>query len=132
VLGNLPYLAMSRPRPNDLTIIGDWDGFAMPSFPLATLAVCLLGMVYSLVVPGRLREIAKYAVAVLLVAVAFSRLYLGVITPPTSSGPLSATSSPQDVGGTDVEASATSALSFLPRSQLVAYVQDQASPVRDL
>ena len=71
----------TRPRPYGVTIIGDWIGFSLPSFPVAILAACLMGIAYSLVVPGRPREWAKLCVAVVLVAVAFARLYLGVEHP---------------------------------------------------
>jgi tRNA A-37 threonylcarbamoyl transferase component Bud32 len=71
----------TRPRPFGVTIIGDWIGFSLPSFPVAILAACLMGITYSMVVPGRPRTAAKLVVAVVLVAVAFARLYLGVEYP---------------------------------------------------
>jgi tRNA A-37 threonylcarbamoyl transferase component Bud32 len=79
---SLVYTAMfylvRRPRPYDVTILGDWAGWAMPSIPTGLLATCLLGMTYSLVVPGRPRQIAKWAVIVTIAALAFARLYLAV------------------------------------------------------
>jgi tRNA A-37 threonylcarbamoyl transferase component Bud32 len=75
------YTLTKRPRPYGVTIIGDWIGFSLPSFPVAILAACLMGIAYSLVVPGRPRGLAKLAIAVLLVAVAFARLYLAVDHP---------------------------------------------------
>jgi tRNA A-37 threonylcarbamoyl transferase component Bud32 len=70
-----------RPRPYGVTIIGDWIGFSLPSFPVAILAACLMGIAYALVVPGRPRGVAKLVIAVALVVVAFARLYLAVDHP---------------------------------------------------
>jgi len=70
-----------RPRPYGVTIIGDWIGFSLPSFPVAILAACLMGITYSLVVPGRPRGVAKLVITVVLVVVAFARLYLAVDHP---------------------------------------------------
>jgi tRNA A-37 threonylcarbamoyl transferase component Bud32 len=78
LVGTGVYLLTERPRPYGVTIIGSWIGFSLPSFPVAILAACLMGIAYSLVVPGRPRNWAKLAVAVVLVAVTFARLYLGV------------------------------------------------------
>jgi membrane-associated phospholipid phosphatase/tRNA A-37 threonylcarbamoyl transferase component Bud32 len=73
--------ATKRPRPYGVTIIGDWVGFSFPSLPVAILAACLMGIAYSLVVPGRLRAWTKLGIGVLLTVVAFARLYLGVDHP---------------------------------------------------
>ncbi len=81
VVGTGVYLLTKRPRPYGVTIVGDWIGFSLPSFPVAILAACLMGVAYSLVVPGRPRAWAKLAVAVVLAAVAFARLYLAVEYP---------------------------------------------------
>ncbi len=81
VLGTVVNFVTKRPRPYGVTIIGDWIGFSMPSFPVAILAACLMGIAYSLVVPGRPREWAKVCIGVLLALVAFARLYLGVDHP---------------------------------------------------
>jgi hypothetical protein len=70
-----------RARPYGVTIIGDWTGYAAPSFPILTLAVGLVGFTYSMVVPGRPREWAKLVTAVVIAAVAFARLYLAVDHP---------------------------------------------------
>ena len=80
-VGTAVYLLTRRPRPYGVAIIGNWIGFSLPSFPVAILAACLMGIAYSLVVPGRPRSWAKLVVAVVLVAVAFARLYLGVEYP---------------------------------------------------
>jgi hypothetical protein len=81
ILGLLVYLLVRRARPYGVTIIGDWTGYAAPSFPILTLAVGLVGLTYSLVVPGRPREWAKLGTVVVIAIVAFARLYLGVDHP---------------------------------------------------
>jgi len=81
IVGLLVYLLVRRARPYGVTIIGDWTGYAAPSFPILTLAVGLVGFTYSMVVPGRPRESAKLAIGVLLAVVAFARLYLAVDHP---------------------------------------------------
>ena len=73
--------ATRRPRPYGVTVIGDWVGFSMPSMPVAILATCVMGVAYSLVVPGRPRTWTKLGLGVLLAAVAFARLYLAVEHP---------------------------------------------------
>ena len=81
IVGTVVSFATRRPRPYGVTIIGDWIGFSLPSFPVAILAACLMGIAYSLVVPGRPRGLAKLAITVVLVAVVFARLYLAVDHP---------------------------------------------------
>ena len=81
ILGLLVYLLVRRARPYGVVIIGDWTGYAAPSFPILTLAIGLVGITYSLMVPGRPREWAKLGIAVVIAVVAFARLYLGVDHP---------------------------------------------------
>ena len=81
MLGTLVYLLVRRPRPYGVTIIGDWTGFAAPSYPILTTAACLIGFTYSMVVPGRPREWAKLGTGVVIAVVAFARLYLAVDHP---------------------------------------------------
>jgi len=81
ILGLLVYLLVQRARPYGVTIIGDWTGYAAPSFPILTLAAGLVGVTYSMVVPGRPREWAKLVTAVVIGLVAFARLYLAVDHP---------------------------------------------------
>jgi serine/threonine-protein kinase RIO1 len=71
-------LYVGRPRPFDVTIIGPWNGFAMPSRPLASLAVTMIGMLYSLVPHGRTRDTGKWIVAGVLLALIAARVELGV------------------------------------------------------
>ena len=54
---------LTRPRPYGVKIIAGWGGFALPSAPVAALTAVLIGIVYSLVVPGRPRWFAKLAIA---------------------------------------------------------------------
>jgi hypothetical protein len=46
-------LLLARPRPVGIKIIGGWAGFSMPSYPVAALAVTLVGMAYALLPAGR-------------------------------------------------------------------------------
>jgi tRNA A-37 threonylcarbamoyl transferase component Bud32/membrane-associated phospholipid phosphatase len=70
-----------RPRPFGVEILGDWKAFALPSLPMAACAAMLMGALYSLVPPGRLRQTGKLVVAVALVLTALSRIYLGQDSP---------------------------------------------------
>ena len=73
--------AFHRPRPYDVTTIGRWEGFSLPSATagyVATIVVCIL---YMAVVPGRPRRIGKVVGAVVVLAVVGSRLYLAVDHP---------------------------------------------------
>jgi len=81
ILGLLVYLLVRRARPYGVTIIGDWTGYAAPSFPILTVAVGLVGLTYSMVVPGRPRDWAKLVIAAVIALVAFARLYLAVDHP---------------------------------------------------
>jgi membrane-associated phospholipid phosphatase/tRNA A-37 threonylcarbamoyl transferase component Bud32 len=69
---------VARPRPLGIPILTGWQGYSMPSRPMAGLAVSAVGAMYALIVAGRPRSIAKWAIGVVLVVVGFARLYLGV------------------------------------------------------
>ena len=71
-------LAIHRPRPLGVEILGPWQGFSMPSRPLASLAVTMVGMAYSLLPHGRIRDRAKWVIASVLVLVGLSHFYLGI------------------------------------------------------
>jgi membrane-associated phospholipid phosphatase/tRNA A-37 threonylcarbamoyl transferase component Bud32 len=70
-----------RPRPFGIEILGGWDGYAMPSRPVATLAGTLVGMLYSLVPEGRYRQVGKVVAGVAIGALALARVYLGTESP---------------------------------------------------
>ena len=72
---------IARPRPLGVEILGHWQGAAQPSRPIAALAATLIGIAYTVIVPGKPRDIAKWATGVIVVAVCFARLYLGVDHP---------------------------------------------------
>jgi membrane-associated phospholipid phosphatase/tRNA A-37 threonylcarbamoyl transferase component Bud32 len=70
-----------RPRPFDVTILAGWQGYAAPSVPVAALTAVLVAAAYALVVPGRPRYVAKWAIAVVVLGLAAARVYLGVDHP---------------------------------------------------
>ena len=74
-------LFVASPRPDGVRIIGDWYGPSFPSLPVASLAVTLVGMVYTLAPPGRPRSIAKWIAGGTLFIFAFARLYEAVDHP---------------------------------------------------
>jgi membrane-associated phospholipid phosphatase/tRNA A-37 threonylcarbamoyl transferase component Bud32 len=76
----LAYLFM-RPRPLEVEILGDWTGAAHPARPVAVFAATVVGMLYSLVPQGRLRQLGKLVIAVLVTALSISLVYLGVNSP---------------------------------------------------
>src|SRR5438132_1489089 len=57
------------------------DPPSFPSRPLVALGGSLMGITYTLVVPGRPRELAKWASWTLLAALGFAELYLGQYHP---------------------------------------------------
>jgi hypothetical protein len=77
----LLYNAFARPRPFDVTAIGRWAGFSMPSPPVAVLTMVLIGYVYTMVPAGVYRRRAKFVMAGALILHSFARLYLGVDNP---------------------------------------------------
>ncbi|MGZ8615175.1 MAG: phosphatase PAP2 family protein [Actinomycetota bacterium] len=81
VVTYLLTLAIQRPRPLDVITIGPWQGFSMPSRPLAGLAVSLIGITYSLIPRGRWRDVAKWATAGTLFIVGLARVYLAIDHP---------------------------------------------------
>jgi tRNA A-37 threonylcarbamoyl transferase component Bud32 len=80
-VGRLFYLWLPRPRPYDVTIIGGWGGFSIPSAPVAILTTVLIGVAYTLVVAGRMRSRAKYAIAGIVAVLVLARVYLAVDHP---------------------------------------------------
>jgi tRNA A-37 threonylcarbamoyl transferase component Bud32 len=78
VLAYAISLAVARPRPLGVEILTDWNGFSMPSRPMAALAVTLFGMAYALVPAGRQRYLTKWVAAGIVAAVWVARAYLAV------------------------------------------------------
>jgi membrane-associated phospholipid phosphatase len=80
-IGSMLVNAAHRPRPYGVAIIGGWGGFSMPSPPVGVLALVLVGVAYTLVVPGRPRWYAKLAIAATLLVFGLARMYLAVDHP---------------------------------------------------
>jgi hypothetical protein len=70
-----------RPRPFGVDLRTSWDGWAMPSLPVATLTATLVGMLYTLVPVGRWRQRGKWVATALVTLFALARVYLGVDAP---------------------------------------------------
>ncbi len=84
LVSNLSELAaalIERPRPLGVEIIDSWQGFAMPSRPVAVLAATLVNVLYALVPAGRARDRGKLVAGGVLAVVVLARLYLGVDHP---------------------------------------------------
>ena len=69
---------IARPRPLGIPILTGWQGYSMPSRPMAGLAVSAVGALYALIVAGRPRSIAKWAIWIVLLTLGLARVYLGV------------------------------------------------------
>jgi tRNA A-37 threonylcarbamoyl transferase component Bud32/membrane-associated phospholipid phosphatase len=74
-------LEIGRMRPVGIQILGSWQGYSQPSRPVATLALALVGVLYTLVPAGRWRNRGKWAAAAILAAFCAARLYLAVDHP---------------------------------------------------
>ena len=74
-------LVFVRARPVGVEILDHWQGGSLPSRPVAALAVTLVGILYTLVAPGKPRDIGKWVVRALLFLLVLARLYLGVDHP---------------------------------------------------
>lgn len=70
-----------RPRPLGFTQIGEWEGFAQPSRPVALLTTGLVAALLTTTPTGRLRRIGIALIACLLVVFGFAQLYVGVDHP---------------------------------------------------
>ena len=73
-------LVLARARPFGVTILGPWNGFSMPSRPLAELAISLLGALYALVPRGRVRDTGKWILGGVLGVLIVARLILAIET----------------------------------------------------
>ena len=74
-------LIFVRARPVGIEILGNWQGGSLPSRPVALLAVTLMGICYTIIIPGNGRNLAKRASQLLVLTLGLSRLYLGVDHP---------------------------------------------------
>jgi membrane-associated phospholipid phosphatase/tRNA A-37 threonylcarbamoyl transferase component Bud32 len=79
--GSSLYWAVTRPRPYGVTIVAPWSGFSMPSPTMMLFTAVLIGIVYTLVVPGRPRLIAGLCIIAPLSLLALARMYLAVDHP---------------------------------------------------
>jgi tRNA A-37 threonylcarbamoyl transferase component Bud32 len=77
-------LTIARPRSFDVRILTDWNGFSMPSRPVVSIAITLIAVAYTLIVPGRSRYVAKWSIAGALAMLWLSRVYLGVDQPSSA------------------------------------------------
>ena len=78
VTSYLVSLFIARPRPFGVEILVGWNGFSMPSRPVASLAVSLVGAMYALIPHGIWRNRAKWATAAICGVTIVARVYLGV------------------------------------------------------
>ncbi len=72
---------LGRSRPLGIDIIGDWEGFAHPSLPIAALTASLVGAALSLIPLGVWRTRALYGSSLAAALLGTSRMYLGVDHP---------------------------------------------------
>jgi membrane-associated phospholipid phosphatase/tRNA A-37 threonylcarbamoyl transferase component Bud32 len=81
ILGQLLINGYRRPRPYDVTTIGRWQGYSLPSATVAIFAFTVIGLIYMLAVQGHVRDVAKWFGLAAVAIVAVSRMYLGVDHP---------------------------------------------------
>jgi membrane-associated phospholipid phosphatase len=72
---------MASPRPDGVRIIGSWSGPSFPSPAVAGLAVTLVGIVYTMLPPGRARSLGKWIAGGILLVFAVARMYEAVDHP---------------------------------------------------
>jgi membrane-associated phospholipid phosphatase/tRNA A-37 threonylcarbamoyl transferase component Bud32 len=77
-LTSLLAFVLQRPRPLGVEVLGDWTGSASPSRPVAVFSAALVGMLYTLLPQGRLRQLGKLVAAGAIAALGVARLYLAV------------------------------------------------------
>jgi tRNA A-37 threonylcarbamoyl transferase component Bud32 len=74
-------VGVGRMRPAEVSIIGDWTGYAHPSAPIAGLGVVLTALLYTVVPAGTWRNRVAWPAFAALAALCSARLYLGVDHP---------------------------------------------------
>jgi len=80
-MGSVLTLLAARPRPLDVTIIGNWTGFSLPSAPVVALSATLVGMGYALIPEGRWRNDWLWTSDVVIAVYCLTRMYLGADNP---------------------------------------------------
>jgi PAP2 superfamily len=74
-------VVLKRPRPFGVVIDGSWNGYALPSIPVAVLAAGLVSVLYVLVPKGPLRQAGKWAATAIVVLAGLARVALGLDAP---------------------------------------------------
>ena len=73
--------ALKRPRPFGVVIDGSWNGYALPSLPVAILAAGLVSVLYVLVPEGRWRQAGKWVATAIVVLAGLARVARGLDAP---------------------------------------------------
>jgi tRNA A-37 threonylcarbamoyl transferase component Bud32/membrane-associated phospholipid phosphatase len=77
---NLVAARILRPRPLGVEIIGDWEGFAQPSRPIAVLSAAMIAATLTLV-PAANRRWAHVVTVLVVALMGFAQIYTGVTHP---------------------------------------------------
>ncbi len=72
---------IKRPRPFGAPVLGDWEGYAHPSRPIALITVAVMGIALSLVPSGRARRVFYWSTGCGLAVIGFAQLYVAVDHP---------------------------------------------------
>ena len=72
---------IERPRPLGVEQIGDWEGFAQPSRPIALLTGALVAAAVSLLPAGRWRRVWYFGAVITVAFLGFAQVYTGVDHP---------------------------------------------------
>jgi tRNA A-37 threonylcarbamoyl transferase component Bud32/membrane-associated phospholipid phosphatase len=81
VVGLILLGVAPRPRPYGVTIVASWGGFSTLSPPVAAMTATMIGIAYTIAVPGSIRRFAKLSTVALVSLLGLARLYLGVDHP---------------------------------------------------
>lgn len=73
--------AIARPRPLAISREVGWEGYSHPSAPVAAFALTVIGILYTLLPHGEVRNRGKVVAGVLVFALCAARVYLGVDHP---------------------------------------------------